>query len=48
MQGGKEQILRRIRHTPQGDVNTANAAGNILMVDQGVYCMVVHAPGYVV
>ncbi len=35
MQGGKEQALRRIRHTPQGNANAANAAGGILMVDQG-------------
>ncbi len=30
MQGGKEQPLRRIRHTPQGDANAANAAGGIV------------------
>ncbi len=35
MQGGKEQALRRIRYTPQGNANAANAAGGILMVDQG-------------
>ncbi len=37
MQGGKEQALRRIRHTPQGDAAAANAAGGILMVDQGQF-----------
>ncbi len=30
-----EQALRRIRHTPQGNANAANAAGGILMVNQG-------------
>ncbi len=30
-----EQALRRIRHTPQGDAVECNAAGGILMVDQG-------------
>ncbi len=38
MQGSKEQALRRIRHTPQGNAAAANAAGGILMVNQGSYC----------
>ncbi len=31
----EEQALRRIRHTTQGNAAAANAAGGILMVDQG-------------
>ncbi len=36
MQGSKAAAPRsRIRHTSQGDAAAANAAGGILMVDQG-------------